>query len=499
MNRTPIHIDNYEAWLLDLAEGNLSAQEEQILRDFAVAHPELEIDFNDLELFYLDERPSPAFDFKTALKQTPISADEADFILFEGLEDTNRLAAVEQLLFENPIFTIDYKAFAKTKLVADGAIKFEAKIALKRDITVDIEKETAIIEALELNADDTAVKALMAKNPGLEKTILAYQKTKLQADTSIIFEGKLALKHALVVEVDAEFKIAELVETGSKQDIKAFIKNNPAAEKDIIAYQKTKLSPDLSIVYTDKAKSKKPLFVLFSQTTMMRVAAILVGVSVLGWGIYQWNDTVVISNTNVVADNVVPVKDKTIIPSTSNPKKNVELEELPTQTNKPSVAEPNVLKSTPILANKINASKKETIKSITNSENTSAHLATTHLKPTTVTNDVKALENVPQKVDDITTVQLLNSDDITVAKAETESRKATPVVVLEDIEEATETDYQQARKDPLLYKAANEVNKLLTFIGTKNIPVEKKEKKNNVSYKLGKSLFSYSKNKKLQP
>ena len=48
--KNKIDIQNYEAFLLDYMEGNLSSEETVALQLFAAQHPHLEIDLNDLEL-----------------------------------------------------------------------------------------------------------------------------------------------------------------------------------------------------------------------------------------------------------------------------------------------------------------------------------------------------------------------------------------------------------------------------------------------------------------
>jgi len=50
-----INKNNYEAFLLDLSEGNLTLAEEKALIDFLVEHPELEVDVEGLPVLAADQ------------------------------------------------------------------------------------------------------------------------------------------------------------------------------------------------------------------------------------------------------------------------------------------------------------------------------------------------------------------------------------------------------------------------------------------------------------
>ena len=53
-----INITNYEAFLLDYLEGNLSEGEISLLKIFVAAHPQLNIDLEDTELVSLEKDES---------------------------------------------------------------------------------------------------------------------------------------------------------------------------------------------------------------------------------------------------------------------------------------------------------------------------------------------------------------------------------------------------------------------------------------------------------
>ena len=73
-----IDIHNYEAYLLDYSEGNLTGELQVELELFLIQHPELEINLDELSLVSL-ENEAASFSNKNSLKKS-----EADVI---GIND----------------------------------------------------------------------------------------------------------------------------------------------------------------------------------------------------------------------------------------------------------------------------------------------------------------------------------------------------------------------------------------------------------------------------
>lgn len=69
MSKAHINMDNYEAYLLDAVEGNLSASDRDALTAFLAAHPELNIDLDEITLFYLPEETPVVYPYKSSLKK----------------------------------------------------------------------------------------------------------------------------------------------------------------------------------------------------------------------------------------------------------------------------------------------------------------------------------------------------------------------------------------------------------------------------------------------
>ncbi len=126
---------NYEAFLLDFMEGNLSAGQAKALQDFLEKHPEIDAD----------------------------------------------------------IFTLD-----DVKLSPDAS-QFDGKIRLKRDERIpELSKQDALLIGLienNLSAEEKqTAENLIQSDAGAAKSFAQYQKTKLQADTDLVFPGKDKLK-----------------------------------------------------------------------------------------------------------------------------------------------------------------------------------------------------------------------------------------------------------------------------------------------------------------
>jgi hypothetical protein len=421
MKEAIINSTNYEAWLLDFAEGRLSSSEVELLHAFAKSHPELNIDLQDLELFYFESDTEQAFDIKANLKKGDLSIESADEILFEAIEDETQLNKAEQLLLDYPNLVLDFEAYKKTKLQADLDIVFTNKIGLKKSLALDEASELKIFEATELGLSHTAELSALAENKSdLTKTIKAYQLARFAADESIVFPNKKALK--------------------------------------------------------------KALFFGMQQKTLYRVAALLIGISFLG--------TYIFTSYQNPNDNGLIAKNDTL--TTSPLKANSEIAILPKQNESNTIAAveiPSAIKSEHKLAKtnkKIKAPSSKTLNVLPESKPMQA--------------EINLANNTSIQMEDGITVQPISAEDpiILALENKNELKKVNPTLVIEDREEEL-VSVENATKDPLLYTAANKVNRVLGFITNKKIPVSKKKDKDKVSYAIGKDLLSYSTNKKMQP
>ena len=127
MKKRKLDISNYEAWMLDRMEGQLSAEEEVQLQDFLAAHPELDEDLDSYAEISLTpvglEHPD-----KESLKMP----EEQDHALISALESgSDGLEFSKQDLEE-------FKRYQKTILAADERIVFPDKESLKKEVSTPI-------------------------------------------------------------------------------------------------------------------------------------------------------------------------------------------------------------------------------------------------------------------------------------------------------------------------------------------------------------------------
>lgn len=194
MNR--ITTDNYEAFLLDYMEGQLDEARVEELKAFAMNHPELEIDLNDLELPVLSEEPM-SFDLKGSLKKTD-PAENAE-LLFDYLENNLPVAereALEAKLLTDKTLSIEFHLLKKTVLSVDAVEVFQNKSTLYKTENDLLLKDQVLsyFEGQFTGTEKIAFEARLKTEPNLQKELGLYSKTKLSADAAIIYPDKEELK-----------------------------------------------------------------------------------------------------------------------------------------------------------------------------------------------------------------------------------------------------------------------------------------------------------------
>lgn len=133
-----ININNYEAYLLDLAEGELSLDDKKLLMLFLDKHPDIKAEHN---LFELEEivAANIRFENKSDLKKTSILSDltesnfdelciaklEGDLIAKEAIE-------FDKLLKSDEIKEKEYELYKLTQLVPDQTEIYRKKGKLKK-------------------------------------------------------------------------------------------------------------------------------------------------------------------------------------------------------------------------------------------------------------------------------------------------------------------------------------------------------------------------------
>ncbi len=136
-----INKNNYEAFFLDYHEGNLSPHQVADLLLFLEQHPELKEDFENFENITLQNISPVTFENKNELKKdlSSVISSRSD-----GSWDELMIASVEEVLTKGESILLDqqlsvdaklqhdFLLYQKTKLAADTSIIFENKESLKR-------------------------------------------------------------------------------------------------------------------------------------------------------------------------------------------------------------------------------------------------------------------------------------------------------------------------------------------------------------------------------
>ncbi|MES2131691.1 MAG: hypothetical protein V4506_05030 [Bacteroidota bacterium] len=131
MNKITVH--NYEAFLLDLSEGNLSGEDRLELEVFMIEHPELAVDMEDFSFAVTTAEPI-AFTHKETIKKTAsdlVSGDEFIAYIEQQLSAEDALA-LEKSCVVNPALARELELYKATVAKADLSIVFADKQGLKR-------------------------------------------------------------------------------------------------------------------------------------------------------------------------------------------------------------------------------------------------------------------------------------------------------------------------------------------------------------------------------
>jgi hypothetical protein len=194
-----INIHNYEAFLLDYVEGNLSEADIAELMLFLEANPALEVDLDGIQDITVtpDEILPRTGQFDFLKKPETIDLNQFDELAVKVLEGDATQIEVEQLnelVVSIPSFEKTWKAFQLTKLQAP-AITIENKADLYRSMAPQKSFDELAVASLEgeiSTLDQAKLDQLIATNDAYRKQWAAFQLTKLKASVEV-FEEKEAL------------------------------------------------------------------------------------------------------------------------------------------------------------------------------------------------------------------------------------------------------------------------------------------------------------------
>jgi hypothetical protein len=194
-----INKHSYEAYFLDYHEGNLTPQQVADLLLFVEQHPELKVEFESFENLTLEDYSDYTFENKEGLKKDlfiDITNQEEYFIRsVEGTLNKTEQHLLSKYLKQHPQFLVESDLFQKTKLTADTSIVFEGKEDLKQIALTNDNLLISAVEGLLSKEENILLKQQLSVDPEMRQEFSLYQQTKLSVDTSVVFENKEELKH----------------------------------------------------------------------------------------------------------------------------------------------------------------------------------------------------------------------------------------------------------------------------------------------------------------
>ncbi len=240
---------NYEAWLLDRLEGNLSPDQEAALDAFLAANPDLAPVGNDLPS--IGATDLPAFN-KDLLKRnfppqgqvTEVSIDDHLIARLEGDLSPEQLLALEKFLYEHPEYAKADRLYALTRLVPQ-AMEFAAKKELERMLPPEwlVTKYTLqdqLIARLEGDLDREQEKALdtfLAQNASAAKEWALMSRTKISADRITYPERSELKKGGRVISIGAARPVIRYAAAASVALLLSFgiwLALRPTAENQLV-------------------------------------------------------------------------------------------------------------------------------------------------------------------------------------------------------------------------------------------------------------------------
>ena len=197
MNR--INFNNYEVWLLDYAEGNLSAEDTAELLLFMEQHPELQIDIDNLMEFTLPSDEDISADFKHQLhKENDAFKERFENLCIAFYNKTITAPEKNELDFilkQNPHWTKEFKAFAHTYIQQESDVEFTAKSSLKKQFQPEGSFDDLAVKAIEgllSEREKSVFEASLQNDPSKQLQWKAFQMTVLPQEHSV-FEDKSSL------------------------------------------------------------------------------------------------------------------------------------------------------------------------------------------------------------------------------------------------------------------------------------------------------------------
>ncbi len=198
--------NNYEAWLLDRLDGNLTPEQERRLDAFLAAHPELASEFDELPTLGALEASLSAQE-KNALKRSlpPVGLPGEpidDFLIaaVEGDLSPEQVSALYAYMVEHPELMRAERLYALARVVP-STVTYADKGSLLRNIPpvglpTEHSLDDVLVARLEGDLNDEQERALTAyleTHPQAQRSWALFQHTRVRAGM-VVYPDKKALK-----------------------------------------------------------------------------------------------------------------------------------------------------------------------------------------------------------------------------------------------------------------------------------------------------------------
>jgi anti-sigma factor RsiW len=198
---------NYEAWLLDRLEGNLSAEQERELDAFLAQYPHLAPDGEPLPSLNPLANASPAFDVRSLKRSLPPKGMVTDAALddhliarLEGDLDPEQLRALEKFLYENPLHERTVRLYTLARILPEP-VMHALREHLHRHLpprglpdrhTLD-DHLVARLEGELTAVQEQALTAYLAHHPDAQRQWALMSRSRIEADV-VQYPHKAGLK-----------------------------------------------------------------------------------------------------------------------------------------------------------------------------------------------------------------------------------------------------------------------------------------------------------------
>lgn len=129
-----INLENYEAYFLDFAEGNLAENQLFELESFLIMHPHLRKELEEFESISLNDEPAITSNLKSELKREELTGLLlSDYLMISEVEGTISIgekAQLTNLIKQSPEKMVELASYHKTRLIQEKTIVFKEKSAL---------------------------------------------------------------------------------------------------------------------------------------------------------------------------------------------------------------------------------------------------------------------------------------------------------------------------------------------------------------------------------